>query len=55
MATDHSKEYAVEAVDESHSDRLENGIALSDTSILGGTETDHHEMRILGRIQQLNV
>ena len=55
METGHSKEYAVAAIDESNSDRLENGLNVSDTTRLGGTDTDHQEMRMLGRIQQLNV
>lgn len=33
----------------------ERGIELQNVSQLGGTDADEHEMRILGRTQQLNV
>jgi len=32
----------------------EHGIELQNVSQLGGTQADEHEMRILGRTQQLN-
>lgn len=55
MDSGNSKGYAGEAVNDSDWHRLENGIATEDGMILGGTDTDHHEMRMLGKIQQLNV
>ena len=55
MDSSNSKEYVAGAVNECDSHRLENGITTEDGMILGGTDTDHHEMRMLGKIQQLNV
>ena len=48
-----SKAYAVDG--NSLTDRVEDGIEMRNFSQLGGTDADEHEMRMLGRIQQLNV
>jgi len=52
METDEQKGYAVES---SISERVDDRIELGRWSDVGGTDTDAHEMRILGRVQQLNV
>jgi hypothetical protein len=52
MATELEKGHAVEEVNFSHED---DGFDLPSAVQLGGTDTDKYEMRVLGRIQQLNV
>jgi hypothetical protein len=51
MATELPKSHAVEGINFSY----EGGFELRSEGQLGGTDTDQHEMRVLGRIQQLNV
>jgi hypothetical protein len=53
MSSDNQKPYIVE--DTSIPDHPDNGFELRNLSQLGGTEIDDHEMRMLGRTQQLNV
>jgi hypothetical protein len=52
MATELPKGHAVEAMNISHE---ENGFEMRSSTYLRGTDTDEYEMRVLGRIQQLNV
>jgi choline transport protein len=46
------KGYAIEG---KNSEREDDGFELRSHLKLGGTETDEHDMRMLGRTQQLNV
>lgn len=50
MATDTQKTSAIET--NSREDEL---YEMQPTSKLGGTNHDDHDMRMLGRVQQLNV
>lgn len=50
MATDSRKDWALEV--NSRTDEL---YEMQPTSKLGGTNHDDHDMRMLGRVQQLNV
>ena len=43
------------AVEGSSSGRVDDGFQLRSVSQLGGTDADEGDMRMLGRIQQLNV
>jgi len=52
MAAELEKRHAVDEVNFSHED---DGFDLPGAAQLGGTDTDKYEMRVLGRIQQLNV
>lgn len=48
MATD-TKSYFVDEASQ------EEGVEMRPITRLGGTDVDEHEMRVLGRTQQLNV
>ena len=52
MALEVQKGYTVEG---SNYEREDDGFELRSRTQLGGTEADEHDMRMLGRIQQLNV
>ncbi len=52
MMTETPKGYAVEG---SNSEREDDGFELRSWTQLGATEADEHDMRMLGRTQQLNV
>ena len=52
MSTEPPKGFAVE---ESNSEREDDGYELRSWSQLGGTDADENDMRMLGRTQQLNV
>lgn len=43
------------SVVEGAADKVDGGYELPRMSKLGGTENDEHEMRMLGKTQQLNV
>lgn len=53
MLSEDQKGYILE--DNSSPEREENGFELRSLNQLGGTEADEHDMRMLGRTQQLNV
>jgi hypothetical protein len=50
MATESQKQSALEV--NSHADEV---YEMQPASKLGGTDHDNHDMRVLGRVQQLNV
>jgi choline transport protein len=52
MMSEDQKGYVLE---ESSLEREENGFEMCNLTQLGGTEADEHDMRMLGRTQQLNV
>ena len=52
MATELPKSPAIEGIKSAHE---EDGFNLRSSANLRGTDTDEYEMRILGKIQQLNV
>jgi hypothetical protein len=52
MTTELQKDYAVEGI---NSSQEEVGLDLPHSAHLGGTDTDKHEMQVLGKVQQLNV
>jgi hypothetical protein len=43
------------AVEQSNSEPEDDGFRLRGATALGGTDADENDMRVLGRIQQLNV
>lgn len=50
---DAQKQNVAESTSSDH--HLEKGAELGSSSGMGGTDHDEHEMRMLGRTQQLNV
>src|SRR2546421_13012116 len=52
MVPEVQKGYAIESSNSKHED---DGFELRGQTQLRGTEADEHDMRMLGRIQQLNV
>ena len=42
-------------VDQSNSEGEDDGFRLRGATALGGTDADENDMRVLGRVQQLNV
>jgi choline transport protein len=52
MEKETQKNYAVER---SNSEHEGDGFQLRSATELGGTDADEHDMRMLGRMQQLNV
>lgn len=48
-------EYGKSYVDESNSERVDDGMEMGNWSQMGGTPADENDMRALGREQVLNV